>query len=257
MKFSLRGPAGGACVVVSAGLGGLAAFWHPQMAALEAAGFRVLAFDQRGTGANREALPEPYAIAGMADDMAAVMDAAGVDRAHLLGHALGGLVALEFARTRPGRTLSIIPVNAWAKAARHSDTCFDLRLRVLETQGPEGYVRWQPLFLHTAPYLSAHAGHVAEEVRRGIAGFQGEATLRARIAALRAFDIRAALPGLDVPALVAASRDDLLVPHTASEALAAALPRAELWLTDFGGHAFTVERPEPFNERLLRFLRAL
>lgn len=257
MNFSLSGPADGPCVVVSAGLGGLAAFWKPQIAALEAAGFRVLAFDQRGTGANREALPEPYSIARMADDVAEAMDAAGVARAHILGHALGGLVALDFARTRPDRALSIIPVNAWAKADRHSEHCFDLRLRVLETQGPEGYVRWQPLFLHTAPYLSAHAEHVAEEVQRGIAGFQGEATLRARIAALRAFDIRDALPGIHVPALVAASRDDLLVPHTASEALAAALSRAELWLTDFGGHAFTVERPGPFNERLLGFLRAL
>jgi aminoacrylate hydrolase len=257
VNVSLSGPAGGPCVVLSAGLGGLAAFWRPQAEALEAAGFRVLAFDQRGTGANREPLPEPYSIAHMADDMAAAMDAAGVARAHILGHALGGLVALEFARARPDRALSIIPVNAWAKADRHTERCFELRLRVLETQGAAGYVAWQPLFLHTAPYLSAHAEHVAEEMRRGVAGFQGEATLRARVAALRAFDIRAALPGIAVPALVAASRDDLLVPHTASEALAAALPRAELWLTDFGGHAFTVERPGPFNKRLLGFLRAL
>jgi aminoacrylate hydrolase len=235
-------------------LGGLAAFWRPQMEALEAAGYRVLAFDQRGTGENREALPDPYKIADMADDMAGVMDAAGVRAAHILGHALGGLVALELARTRPGRVRSMIPVNAWARADRHTEACFALRLRVLETQGAEGYARLQPLFLHTATWLSAHAHHVAEEVGRGIAGFQGEATLRARIAALRAFDIRPSLASIAVPALVAASRDDLLVPHTASEALAGGLPRAELWLTDFGGHAFTVERPEGFNARLLAFL---
>lgn len=90
MNFSLSGPDGGACVVVSAGLGGLAAFWRPQIAALEAAGFRVLAFDQRGTGANRETLPEPYSIARMADDVAEAMDAAAIARAHILGHALGG-----------------------------------------------------------------------------------------------------------------------------------------------------------------------
>lgn len=257
MKFSLSGREGGdaPCVVVSAGLGGLAAFWRPQIAALEEAGFRVLAFDQRGTGQNRDgALPNPYSIGHMARDMAGVMEAAGVARAHILGHALGGLVALELARARPELVLSIVPVNAWPRADRHTENCFDLRLRVLETQGPEGYTRLQPLFLHTAPYLSAHAEHVAEEVRRGVAGFQGEATLRARIAALRAFDISDALPGIRAPALVAASRDDLLVPHTASAALAAGLPNAELWLTDFGGHAFTVENPAPFNAKLLEFL---
>jgi len=240
-------------ILLSAGLGGAAAFWTPQRAALEAQ-FRVLAFDQRGTGRNREALPDPYSIGHMADDVLEVMDAAGIARAHFLGHALGGLVGLDLARRHPERLDRMVLVNAWAKADRHSERCFDIRLGILKAQGPAAYVAAQPLFLHTAPYLSAHDAAIQAEIAHGIAQFQGSDTLLKRIAALRAFDARPDLAAIRTPTLVAASRDDLLVPWTASRALAEGLPSAELWVTPEGGHAFTVEHPAAFNQRLLEFL---
>ncbi|MDB5316005.1 MAG: pyrimidine utilization protein [Rhodospirillales bacterium] len=254
MKFSVAGKLDAAeTVLLSAGLGGAATFWSPQMTAL-AEHFRILLFDQRGTGANAEPLPEPYAIADMADDAVAVMDASGTVRAHVLGHALGGLVALEMARRHPARIGRLALVNAWAKVDRHTERCFEIRLGILRTQGAGAYVAAQPLFLHTAPYLSAHHAKIAAEIAHGTTNFQGAENLMRRIGALRAFDAAADLPGISAPCFVAASRDDLLVPYTASEELAAGLPDAQLWLTDFGGHAFTVERPEPFNSALVAFL---
>ena len=252
MIFELTGT-GPEVVVLSAGLGGAAAFWAPQRAALEAK-FRVLAFDQRGTGRNAAPLPGGYTIAHMADDVAQVMDTAGVARAHLLGHALGGLVGLEMARRHPARIARLALVNAWARVDRHSERCFDIRLGILHAQGPAAYVAAQPLFLHTAPYMSANFEKISAEVAHGTAHFQGVDNLLKRIGALRAFDARGDLARITAPTLIAASRDDLLVPCTASEALAAGLPDAELWITPEGGHAFTVEQPAPFNERLLAFL---
>ena len=252
MKYELTG-SGEEVVVLSAGLGGAAAFWAPQRAALEQR-FRVLAFDQRGTGRNAEALPEGYTIGHMADDVIAVMDAAGVSRAHVLGHALGGLVGLDLARRYPERLGKLVLVNAWARVDRHSERCFDIRIGILHAQGPAAYVAAQPLFLHTAPYMSAHHDKISAEVAHGTAHFQGAENLLKRIGALRAFDARADLARITAPTLVAASRDDLLVPWTASEALAAGLPHAELWVTPEGGHAFSVEQPEVFNPKLLEFL---
>lgn len=254
MQFELTGRADAAeTIVLSAGLGGAAGFWAPQMAAL-AAHFRILAFDQRGTGRNAEDLPDPYAIGHMTDDMLAVMDAAGIARAHVMGHALGGLVGLDLARRYPERLLRLVLVNAWARADRHSERCFDIRLGILHAQGPAAYVAAQPLFLHTAPYLSANHEKILAEVAHGTAHFQGSANLLKRIGALRAFDARADLPRIAAPTLVAAARDDLLVPWTASRALADGMPNARLWLTAEGGHACTVEQPEPFNRAVLEFL---
>jgi aminoacrylate hydrolase len=255
VKFELAGRADAAeAVVLSAGLGGVTAFWRPQLGAL-GEHFRLVLFDQRGTGRNTEALPSPYGIGDMADDVVQVLDAAGIARAHFVGHALGGLVGLDLARRHPGRLGRLALVNAWAKADRHTERCFDIRLGILAAQGVAAYVATQPLFLHTAPYLSAHHEQVLAEIAHGTAQFQGEATLRARIAALRAFDASADLPAIRAPTLVMAARDDLLVPWTASRALAEGLPAARLWLTESGGHACTVEHPVAFNAAVLEFLK--
>lgn len=254
MRFTLTGREGGEAVLLSAGLGGLASFWAPQLPALERE-FRVIHADHRGTGANREPLPEGYTIAHMARDALAVLDAAGVARAHVLGHALGGLVALELARMAPDRVGRLVLVNAWAKADVHTERCFDIRLGILAAQGPAAYVAAQPLFLHSAEYASRNHAKIMAEIAQGTAHFQGEDTLRKRIAALRAFDATPDLPRITAPTLVAAAKDDLLVPWTASQRLAEALPNARLWLTDHGAHAFTVERPALFEPVLMGFLR--
>jgi aminoacrylate hydrolase len=255
MKFAITGkPDAAEAIVLSAGLGGVTAFWKPQLAVLEQH-FRCVLFDQRGTGANAEPLPTGYTIGDMADDVVKVLDAAGIAQAHFVGHALGGLVGLELARRFPARVRRMVLVNAWAKADRHSGRCFDIRIGILNAQGVAAYVATQPIFLHTAPYLSANFDKITAEVAHGVAHFQGPDTLLKRIGALRAFDVSDALGSITARTLVAASRDDLLVPWTASEVLAAGLPAGRLWLTERGGHAFTVEHPEPFNQAMLDFLR--
>ncbi|WP_338663077.1 pyrimidine utilization protein D [Pararoseomonas sp. SCSIO 73927] len=253
MRYDITGKPGAEAVVLSAGLGGAAAFWKPQMAALQEH-FRVVAFDQRGTGRNAEPLPDGYSIAQMADDVVTVLDDAGIGRAHFVGHALGGLVGLELARRHPARLGRFVPVNAWAKVERHSERCFDIRIGILKSQGPAAYVAAQPLFLHTAPYMAEHSDKLDEEIAHGTAHFQGEENLLRRIGALRAFDARADLAAITAPTLVVATKDDLLVPWTASQKLAEGLPNARLWVSETGGHASTVEQPEPFNRAVLEFL---
>jgi aminoacrylate hydrolase len=240
-------------VLLSAGLGGLGHFWRPQMEAL-GAHHRVIVYDQRGTGANASELPNDYSIAHMADDVVTILNHAGIESCHFIGHALGGLVGLDLARRDPSRVASLVLVNAWARVDSHTRRCFEARTALLKYVGVEAYVRAQPIFLYPAAWLSEHEEAVGKEEAMGIAHFQGAENLLKRLSALLAFDATSDLVAIDTPTLVAASRDDILVPFTCSERLTGNLPNATLWLTPEGGHAFTVTNPAPFNTAMLSFL---
>lgn len=240
-------------VLFSAGLGGLGDYWKPQFDALGSR-YRLIVYDHRGTGANAGDLPEPYSIADMAGDVLAILDDAGVDQAHLVGHALGGLVGLDLALRAPARLSSLTLVNAWPRVDSHTRRCFAARLALLDHAGPEAYVRAQPIFLYPAAWLSQHAARVEQADVHAIAHFQGAENVRARIGALLAFDAAERLTDIRVPTLVMAARDDVLVPFTCSQALAAGIEGARLELDSEGGHAHSVTAPESFTRTLMRFL---
>lgn len=240
-------------ILLSAGLGGLGAYWKPQLAALGEQ-YRVIVYDHRGTGANWEELPTQYAIANMTDDVLEILDLAGVRRCHFVGHALGGLVGIDLALRTPGRLSSLVLVNAWAKVDTHTQRCFDIRTALLEHGGAKAYLRAQPIFLYPAPWLSRHAERVTQEEAEGARHFQGIHNLHARLGALLAFDAEMRLSEIQVPTMVAAARDDVLVPYTRSEDLAGAIPASRLALSTEGGHAHSVTDPERFNADLIGFL---
>jgi aminoacrylate hydrolase len=75
VHFDVHGPYGGPSVLLSSGLGGTAGFWQPQIDALLGAGYRVITYDQRGTGRSQQLLSEPYSIQQMALDVVEILDA--------------------------------------------------------------------------------------------------------------------------------------------------------------------------------------
>jgi aminoacrylate hydrolase len=242
-------------VLLSSGLGGTAGYWAPQLAALNPR-YRVVTYDQAGTGRNKVELPDDYRIAAMGDEILAIMDATKTDKAHVVGHALGGLAGLDLAIRHPDRLHSLTVVNGWAAAHAHTKRCFDLRLMLLEHEGPAAYVRAQPIFLYPADWLAKNTERAAQEEAHGLAGFQGADTLKRRIAALLAFDATPHLASIRTPTLVSAARDDVLVPCSMSEQLAAAIPGARLEVAAWGAHAINVTQPDTFNAMLLSFLAA-
>jgi aminoacrylate hydrolase len=245
-----------ATIVLSAGLGGIGGFWRPQYDTL-AARYRVISYDHRGTGANKEALPDSYTIADMSDDVVAILDQAGIGTCHFMGHALGGLVGLDLALRHPKRVDSLLLVNAWPSIDSHTQRCFEIRLALLEHVGVEAYVRAQPIFIYPSWWLSKHREAIARDDAHGVVHFQGKDTLLKRIQALLRFDPSNRLDQIRVPTLVAAARDDVLVPFTSSEALARGIPNSRLSITPEGGHAFSMTSPMTFNEMISRFLEEI
>lgn len=245
--------AGRETVVLSAGLGGSGAFWAPQMAALLER-FRVVLYDHRGTARSVRTLTDPHTVAVMGVDIVKVLDAVGVEHAHVVGHAAGGNAGLAMALDHPDRMGRLVVVNGWSRPDPHIKRCFDTRLALLNNTGIAAYVHAQPLFLYPADWLSEnHARLEAEEVHH-LHAFPDPDVMRARIAALLAFDIDEALEEIRCPVLISASADDMLVPLACSRRLAERLPNATLDIAPWGGHGFTVTAPEAFNSRLLSFL---
>nr|WP_293372778.1 pyrimidine utilization protein D [Nevskia sp.] len=255
LHYQEQGPGDAPPLILSAGLGGAGGYWTPNLPAL-AESYRVIAYDHRGTGKSDPALSDPVTIAAMAQDVVALMDAIGIGRACFMGHALGGLIGLELARLAPARLDKLIVVNGWAVTDPYTRRCFDARLHILASGGPKAYLDAQPIFLFPAPWISENGERLARETEAHLAHFQGEETLKKRIAAIAAFDARSWVGALTTPTLALASRDDMLVPWTASERLAAANDHVSLSLMDGGGHACNLTDPAQFNRIVLDFLRS-
>jgi aminoacrylate hydrolase len=241
-------------VLLSSGLGGAAHYWAPQIPALEK-DFRVIAYDQMGTGRTGGTLAPDYAIADMAAEAAALLDELGVEKAHFIGHALGGLIGLQLAANRPALVDRLVLVNAWAKTHPHTLRCFAARKSLLLNTGVAAYVQAQPLFLYPAAWLADRQDWLTEQDAAGIAHFPPTETVLRRIQAIEAFDLTAQIPTIMASTLVIANRDDVLVPCTCSIALADQLPQVRLELLDRGGHACNITDPAGFDTLVGAFLR--
>ena len=93
-------------VLLIMGLGATLDWWHRLRPPL-AARFRTILFDNRGVGRSDVPSP-PYSIAQMADDAAAVLDAAGVASAHVVGMSMGGYIAQDLVLRHPSRARSLV-----------------------------------------------------------------------------------------------------------------------------------------------------
>jgi aminoacrylate hydrolase len=241
----------GTPVVLSAGMGGSGSFWAPQLYAL-ARRHQVILYDHVGTGRSARG---SRSIAGMAEDIARVLDHASVEAAHLVGHAIGGIVGIELALRHPERLRSLVVVNGWGRADPFLRRCFEVRKQLLNQSGPQAYVRAQPLFLYPPQWISENIAHLDAEEERILKHFPPVATMNQRIDMFLAFDAGTRLSAIKVPTLLASARDDALVPARLTQELAAAIPHARVHEVDWGAHAFSVVTPNIFNEALLDFCK--
>jgi aminoacrylate hydrolase len=250
-----HGPANGPPILLSSGLGGSGAYWAPNLAALRAQ-HRVITYDHRGTGRSDRVVTGDLTVEAMAADVVAVLDALGIARVTMIGHALGGHIGLALALAAPERLERLVVINGWAKLDPHTARCFDTRLALLRDSGPRAYLHAQPLFLYPPQWISDHHDALQAEEEVHLAHFPGAAMIQRRVAAVRRFNISGRLDEIATPTLLVAADDDMLVPPSASERLAAGIPRAQLARMATGAHACNVTRAEHFNMWLLDWLDA-
>jgi YbgC/YbaW family acyl-CoA thioester hydrolase len=226
--------------------------WQHQLGAFE--GWRTLAPDLRGLG--RSDAPDlGYSMATYAEDLAALLDAVGVDDVVLCGLSMGGYVAFEFLRRHRPRVRGLVLVDTRAGAdSVEGRKGREVAMTDLREGGP-------PLIAEQMlPRLLAVRAPEAlrQEVRSMMAAAQPAGVLGALAAMRDRPDSTELLPTLaGLPTLVVVGAEDRLTPPRDAEAMAKAVPGARLALIPEAGHLSPLEQPAAFNGHLRSFLARL
>lgn len=196
--------------------------------------FRVIAFDHRGIGESASGDAARYTTRAFAQDAVAVLDAAGVQGAHIVGHSMGGRVAQWLAADDPERVrrLVLLGTTASDRAGERRDPAVVAGL----LSGDRA--RMTPLFFDDG-WASAHP----EVVDAFFTRVTTREALRGHFAASRDHDARAALAAIEAPTLVIHGEHDPLTPLAQARLLADGIPGASLLALD-ARHGLHLDTPE-------------
>lgn len=240
-------------VLLVSGLGGRAAFWSELIPGLSPH-FRVVTHDHRGTGASTKSKIE-YSVAQMAADVLRLMDALQIGKTALVGHSTGGAIAQYLALNHADRLTRIVLSATWAGPAPYFQALFDLRLKILQTTGPEAYLIDGILRAYPSDTLNANPELLHGTTEERLAAFPGVEIEQSRIGAVLAHNLRDRVGGVDLPTLVIAAADDQITPVGFSEELAATIPGAQKVILPHGGHFMPRVATADYNAAVLSFLK--
>jgi 3-oxoadipate enol-lactonase len=226
--------------------------WEPVADAL-ARKHEVLLFDNRGIGES-DAPPGPYTVSMLAQDAVSVLDAAGVERAHVLGTSLGGMVALQLALDRPDRIDRLVLASTTAGGPASAPMPEQTVRLMQEAPSLPSDVALRR-FVENAFGPTPDEQKVERILEHRLATAQPPAAWAAQAAAGAAFDVWERVPEIRVPTLVLTGDRDAVVDARNSESLAARIPGARLEVFPGLGHLFFWEDPQRFVVAVTEFLR--
>jgi len=229
------------------GFGGVGSFWKRQVAYFSRH-YRTVTFDHRGTGKSARSRII-YSIDQMEEDARFVMDAAGIERAVIVGHSTGGAIAQKLAACCPDRVAGAVLSCTWLRPGDYFRRVFRFRRSLLAKGEQSLYHQAGIFFLYPPSYLEGRG-----DLFDGERVIDAEITL-ARIEAVLQADLSAYSGSIRVPTLVVAARDDSLVPNYMSIELARCISDAKYVELDLGGHFLPETASEQYNQLIEDFLK--
>lgn len=247
LEYQERGE--GEALVLLHGLGCSADDWALQMSALSER-YRVIAPSLRGFGGS-DRPAGPCSIMQYARDMVALLDRLEIQRAHVLGHSMGGAVALQLAVANPERLNSLVVINAQPSFALRDWRRYLLLLMRLLASGPAGMERLTR-FLARHLFPHDHQAALREQMRSRYAKNDRRAYLAA-IQALAGWSVEGMVDSVATPTLVLAGEYDV-TPVADARKFARRLPNGQLEVIANSGHATPFDQHEEVNKLVLSFL---
>ena len=242
-------------IIMINGLGAGRGAWSLQVPAL-AASFRVITLDNRDIGETGAASGEHfYRIPQMADDIAGLMDALSIARAHIIGASMGGAIAQEVAINHPERVDTLTIICSYPKADAYLVELLTQWEQMFEEQGA---VAWQRA---TLPWIYTHRwfateGNLANELGKIVASppLQSPAMYLRQSNAAKSHDAIERLDLITAPTHIICGAEDLLTPVRFSQQLAEHIPGSRLTILPNAGHGLFWETPAALNQAAREFL---
>ena len=248
LHYELTGPAHGPVVAFSNSIGSTLEMWEAQVRALSGR-YRCLTYDARGHGRS-PVVGREASIDDLADDLAGLLDALGIDKAHVVGLSLGGMTAQAFGMRHAHRTKSLVlmataaqlgPPEAWEQRAA------TVRAEGMAAIADAVLARW------FTPAFAADQPAIVASWRERFLAIDPEG-YAACCAAIRDMDLREAITTITAPTLIVAGADDPSTPPPLMEDIRARIPDAELVVMPRAAHLLAVERADVVNAHLSAFL---
>jgi len=218
--------------------------------------FRVITFDNRGVGQTTTTLSQ-WTLADMADDAVAVLDAAGVGRAHVYGASMGGGIAQVMVLVHPERVSALILGCTAARAAQRRVPVLPLVRHLLPALLAGRQARTVALAQALVYGPATDPALIAEDVRLLESLHRPAEGLRAQRQAIMDYEgSEARLGSIRSPTLIMHGSDDRLVPLHYGEELARLIPDAELVVLPGAGHMYVTDATQAANLAVLSFLAA-
>lgn len=238
-------------VLLIMGLGYPSYMWHRTRPVL-ATRYQTIALDNRGVG--RSDVPTgPYPIALMASDAAAVLDAAGVESAHVFGVSMGGMIALEFALQYPKRVRSLILgcTAAGGSSAVRAEPEATQMLTARSKMSPDEASEAAVPFIYDA---ATPRERIEEDLAIRRPWFPRPEAYTAQLQGILAWEAYSRLSGIAAPTLVIHGESDRLVPPGNAKLIAERIPGAKLVMIPHASHLFLTDQTEVSHHAILQFL---
>jgi 3-oxoadipate enol-lactonase len=253
IHYEVTGKTGATPVLMIQGLGASKNAWNLQRIAM-ATRFRCISFDNRGAGRSDKPT-EPFTLEQMADDAIAVLDAAGIETAHIVGASMGGVISQIVAVKYPHRVRSLTLVctacrnhpwrqkllQSWAKTAEEKGMIEVGKEAAQWVMSPRSFRRLVPAFTWMGPLAALRPRHSFVS--------QIHAILDTRE------DLVDQLSTITAPTMVIVGNQDILTPRGDSEEIAERIPNAELVVISGAAHGLMMEHSFTFNKILIEFLQ--
>ena len=253
IHYEVTGRVGRTPVLMIQGLGASKNAWNLQRIAM-ATRFRIISFDNRGAGRSDKPT-EPFTLEQMADDAIAVLDAAGIETAHVVGASMGGVISQIVAVKYPHRVRSLTLVctacrnhpwrqellQSWAKTAEEKGMIEVGKEAAQWVMSPRSFRRLVPAFTWMGPLAALRPRHSFVS--------QIHAILDTRE------DLVDQLSTITAPTMVIVGNQDILTPRGDSEEIAERIPNSELVVISGAAHGLMMEHSSTFNKVLIEFLQ--